>query len=54
MSSKTTNTLLHNIERVRHDLNTMALTLDLSSPDIILRSQELDHLLNEYKSMTSY
>ncbi|MEY8749215.1 aspartyl-phosphate phosphatase Spo0E family protein [Alkalicoccobacillus gibsonii] len=53
MSSKTTNTLLHQIERVRHDLNKMALTVDLSSPDIINRSQELDHLLNEYKTITN-
>ncbi|MCM2677895.1 aspartyl-phosphate phosphatase Spo0E family protein [Alkalicoccobacillus plakortidis] len=51
MTSKTTHTLLKNIERVRHDLNVMALTIDLSSPDIISRSQELDHLLNEYKSI---
>ncbi|WYP26824.1 aspartyl-phosphate phosphatase Spo0E family protein [Alkalihalobacillus sp. FSL W8-0930] len=54
MSSKKTNILLHKIERVRHDLNKMALTVDLSSPDMIHRSQELDHLLNEYKAMTSY
>ncbi|MEK4563365.1 aspartyl-phosphate phosphatase Spo0E family protein [Alkalihalobacillus sp. FSL R5-0424] len=54
MSSKTTSKLLLKIEKVRHDLNTMALTLDLSSPDMIHRSQELDHLLNEYKAITSY
>ncbi|MDQ0207468.1 aspartyl-phosphate phosphatase Spo0E family protein [Alkalicoccobacillus murimartini] len=50
MTSKTTHTLLTNIERVRHDLNVMALSLELSSPDMINRSQELDHLLNEYKT----
>ncbi|TSB47841.1 aspartyl-phosphate phosphatase Spo0E family protein [Alkalicoccobacillus porphyridii] len=53
MASKTTHTLLSNIERVRHDLNVMALSLDLSSPDMIHRSQELDELLNEYKYHTN-